>query len=40
MDDIYQNIAEFNPNQEHKILITFDKKLQEIATELFIKGKK
>ena len=24
MDDIYQNLEEYNPNKKHKILIVFD----------------
>ena len=45
MDDIYENIEEYNPNKEHKILIVFDdriahmrsnKKLQQIVTKLYI----
>ena len=49
MDDIYKNIEEYNPNKKRKILIAFDdmivdvlsnKKLNPIATELFIRGKK
>ena len=47
--DIYGNIEEHNPNKERKILIVFDnmvpgilsnKKLQEIITEIFIRGRK
>ena len=49
MDDIYENIDEYNPNKKRKILILFDditadilsnKKLQPIVTEVFIRGKK
>ena len=49
MDNIYENIEEYNPNKEYKISIVFDdmipdmlsnKKLQQIATELFIRGRK
>ena len=49
MDDIYKNIANFNPNKKRKILIVFDdmiadmlsnKKLNPIVTELFIRGRK
>ena len=49
MDDIYKNIEEYNPNKKRKILIVFDdmiaamisnKKLNPIATELFIRGRK
>ena len=46
MDDIYENIEEYNPNKKRKILIVFDdiiadmrsnKKFNPIATELFIR---
>ena len=49
MNDIYNNIEEYNSNKKHKILITFDdmiadilsnKKLLPIVTELFIRGRK
>ena len=49
MDDIYENIEEYNPNKKRKILIAFDdviadmlsnKKLNPIVTELFIRGRK
>ena len=49
MDDIYKNIGEYKPNKKCKILIVFDdmianilcnKKLNPIATELIIKGRK
>ena len=49
MCDVYKNIDEYNPNKENKILIVFDdmiadmiynKKLNSIATELFIRGRK
>ena len=49
MDDIYKNIEEYNPNNEHKTLIVFDvmiadmfsnKKLNPVVTELFIRGRK
>ena len=48
MDDIYENIGEYNPNKECKILILFNdmiadmltnKKFQQIVTELFISGR-
>ena len=48
LDDIYQNIEEYNPNKKLKILIVFDdmiadtfsnKKLNQIVTELIIRGK-
>ena len=49
MDDIDKKIAECNPNNNRKILVVFDdiiadmlsnKKLNPIATELFIRGGK
>ena len=49
MDNIYQNIEEYNPNKEDKILIVFhdmiadmldNKKLSPTVTELFIRGRK
>ena len=49
MDDIYENIKEYNPNKKHKILLLFDdiiadilsnKKLNLLVTELFIRGRK
>ena len=49
MDEIYENIKEYNPNMKHKILIVFDdmitdilsnKKPNPIVTELFIIGRK
>ena len=49
MDDIYENIEEYNPNKKRKILIFFDdmiadmlsnKKLNSKITELFIRGRK
>ena len=45
MDDVYQNIDDYNPNRKRKILIVFDdmiadimsdKKSQVIIKELFI----
>ena len=47
MDNIYENIKEYNPNKKRKMLIAFDnmiadmlrnKKLNLIVTELFIRG--
>ena len=47
MDNIYENIKEYNPNKKCKMLIAFDnmiadmlrnKKLNLIVTELFIRG--
>ena len=45
MHDVYNNIDDYNPDKENKILIAFDdmihdKKLNSIATELFIGGRK
>ena len=49
MDDIYQNINDYNPSRKRKILIVFDdmiadimtnKKFQAIIKELFIKCRK
>ena len=49
MDDIYENIEEYNPNKKRKVLIVFDDmiadmlsnyKLNPILTELFIRGRK
>ena len=49
MDDIFENIEEYNPNTKRKILIAFDdmsfdmhsyKKLNPIVTELYIRGRK
>ena len=49
MRNVYKNIDDYNPEKEKKILIVFDdvipdmihnKKLNSIATELFIKGRK
>ena len=30
MDDIYKNIEEYNPNTNHKILITFNDTIAEV----------
>ena len=49
MDDVYENIDEYNPNKKRKILIVFDdmiadimtnKKFKAIIKELFIRCKK
>ena len=49
MDDIYENIEEYNPNKKQEILFVFDdmiagmlsnKNLNPIVTELFIRGRK
>ena len=48
MDNIYNNVEEYNPNEKRKILISFDdmiadmlinEKLNPIVTELFIRGR-
>ena len=49
MDDIYNNIDDYNPNRKRKLLIVFDgmiadimsnKKVQAIIKELFIRCRK
>ena len=49
MRDVYKNIDDYNPDKENKILIAFDnmiadmiynKKLNSIVTEWFIRGRK
>ena len=49
MDDICENIQEYNPHKKRKILIVFDdmiadmlrnKKLNPLVNELFIRGRK
>ena len=49
MQDVYNNIEDYNPRKEHKILIVFDdmiadminnKKLNSVVTGLFIRGRK
>ena len=49
MDDVYENINDYNPNRQRKILIVFDdmiadimsnKKFQAIIKELFIRCRK
>ena len=49
MHDVYKNIDEYNPDKENNIFIVFEdmiadminnKKLNSIATELFIRGRK
>ena len=49
MDDVYENIDDYNPNRQRKILIVFDvmiadimsnKKFQAIINELFIRCRK
>ena len=48
MNYVYENIDDYNPDKENKILIVFDmiadmihnKKLNSIVTELFIRGRK
>ena len=48
MRDVYKSITYYNPDKENKVLIVFDdmiadtiqkKKLNSIATELFIRGR-
>ena len=49
MEDVYENIENYNPGKKRKILIVFDdmiadmiinKKLNPVITELFIRGRK
>ena len=49
MDDVYENINDYNPSRKRKVLIIFDdmiadimsnKKFQEIIKELFIRCRK
>ena len=49
IQDVYNNINDYSPDKENKILIVFDdmvadminnKKLNSIVTELFIRGRK
>ena len=49
MQDVYENIEDYNPIKKHKILIVFDgmiadminnNKLNPVVTELFIRGRK
>ena len=49
MHDVYENINDYNPDKENKILIIFDDmiadminniKLNSVVTELFIRGRK
>ena len=49
MHNVYENIDDYNPDKENKLLIVFDdmiadmicnKKLNSIITELFIRGRK
>ena len=49
MDDIYKNIEEYSPSKKQKVLIVFNdmvsdilinRKLTQIGTELFIRGRK
>ena len=48
MQDVYENIEEYNPEKKHKVLTVFDdlisgmisnKKLNLVLTELFIRGR-
>ena len=49
MHDVYENIDDYNPDKENKILVVFDdmiadminnKKLNSVVIELFIRGRK
>ena len=45
MDDVYENIDDYNPTREIKILVVFDdimtnKKFQAVVKELFIRCRK
>ena len=40
MQDVYKNIKDYNPGKKRKALIVFNKKLDSIVTELFIRGRK
>ena len=49
MQDVYKNIEDYNLGKKHEVLIIFDdmisdminnKKLNQIVTELFIRGRK
>ena len=49
MDDVYENVNNYNPSKKRKVLITFDdmiadimtnKKFQSIIKELFIRCRK
>ena len=49
MYDVYNNVTDYNPDKENKILIVFDdmiadminnKKLNSVVTELFLRGRK
>ena len=46
MDDIYENIEDYNPNKKRKILVVFDDIIvdmlnnKNLVTELFIRGRK
>ena len=40
MDDVYQNIDNYNPNRKRKILIVFDDMIADIIKELFIRCRK
>ena len=49
MQDVYQNIEEYNPGKKRKVLIVFDvmiadiisnKNFNSVVTELFIRGKR
>ena len=47
--DVYENLGDYNPTEKRKVLIVFDdviadmesnKRLNPIATELFLRGRK
>ena len=49
IDDVYENLEDYNPTKKRRVLIVFDdaianmesnKKLSPIATELFLRGRK
>ena len=49
IDDVYENLEDYNPTKKRRVLIVFDdmiadmesnKKLSPISTELFLRGKK
>ena len=41
MDNIYENIEEYNPNKKRKVLIVFDDMIaDQTVSELFIRGRK
>ena len=49
IDDVYENLEDYNPTKKRRVLIVFDdmiadmesnKKLSPIVTELFLRGRK